>query len=143
MITIKSKREIELMKEACRVAAEAHREIAKAIKPGVSTYELDKVAEDTIRKNGGIPAQKGYPSGMKNVPDFPATICASVNDEIIHGIPSKKVILKEGDIISIDLVAYKGGFHGDCARTYIVGEADSEIKRLVEVTKQAFFEGLT
>lgn len=142
MITIKSKKEIELMKEACRVAAEAHREIAKAIKPGVSTYELDRIAENTIRKNGGVPAQKGYPSGLKNVPDFPATICASINDEIIHGIPSKRVILKEGDIISVDLVAYKDGFHGDCARTYIVGKANSEIERLVEVTRNAFFEGI-
>ena len=107
MVTIKSKREIELMKEACRVASLAQKEIEKAIRPGISTYELDKIAEDTMRKNGAIPAEKGYPSGVKGVPDFPGSICASVNDEVIHGIPSKRAILKEGDIVSVDLVAYK------------------------------------
>ena len=142
MVTIKSKREIELMKEACRVAALAQKAVGDAIKPGISTYELDKIAEQVIRENGGIPAEKGYPSGEKGVPDFPASICASINDEVIHGIPSKKVILKDGDIISIDLVAYKNGFNGDCARTYIVGNVSEETKRLIEVTKKAFFEGL-
>ncbi len=91
---------------------------------------------------GGVPAEKGYPSGVKGVPAFPGSICASVNDEVIHGIPSKKVILKEGDIVSIDLVALKDGFNGDCARTYIVGNIDKETKRLIDVTKQAFFEGI-
>ncbi len=90
----------------------------------------------------GVPAEKGYPSGVKGVPAFPGSICASVNDEVIHGIPSKKVILKEGDIVSIDLVALKDGFNGDCARTYIVGNIDKETKRLIDVTKQAFFEGI-
>lgn len=142
MVTIKSKREIELMKEACRVAALAQKEIEKAIKPGISTLELDKIAEDTIRKNGGIPAEKGYPSGIKGVPDFPGSICASVNDEVIHGIPSKRAILKDGDIVSIDLVAYKNGYNGDCARTYVVGNVPEATKRLIEVTKQAFFEGI-
>ena len=102
MIEIKSKREIELMKEACRIAALTHKAIEEAIKPGVSTLELDMIAENVIRKNGGIPAEKGYPSGIKGVPDFPASICASINDEVIHGIPSKNVILKNGDIISIE-----------------------------------------
>ena len=142
MIDIKSKREIELMKEACRITALTHKAIAEAIKPGISTLELDRIAEETIRKNGGIPAQKGYPSYEKNVPDFPASICASVNDEVIHGIPSKHVILKEGDVISIDLVAYKDGFNGDAARTYIVGKGSKEDEKLLEVTKQAFFEGI-
>ena len=142
MIDIKSKREIELMKEACKVAALTHKAIAEAIKPGVSTLELDRIAEKTIRENGGIPAQKGYPSYEKSVPDFPASICASINDEVIHGIPSKRVILKEGDIISIDLVAYKDGFNGDAARTYIVGKGSKEDEKLIEVTKQAFFEGI-
>ena len=95
-----------------------------------------------MRKNGAIPAEKGYPSGIKGVPDFPASICASINDEVIHGIPSKNVILKEGDLVSIDLVAYKDGFNGDMARTYIVGNTSNENKRLVEITKQAFFEGI-
>ena len=142
MVTIKSKREIELMKEACRVASLAQKEIEKAIRPGISTYELDKIAEDTMRKNGAIPAEKGYPSGVKGVPDFPGSICASVNDEVIHGIPSKRAILKEGDIVSVDLVAYKNGFNGDCARTYIVGKVPASTQRLIDVTKQAFFEGI-
>ena len=142
MVTIKSKREIELMKEACRVAALAQKAIEQAIRPGISTYELDMIAEKVIRAHGGIPAEKGYPSGEKGIPDFPASICSSVNDEVIHGIPSKKVILKDGDIVSIDLVAYKDGFNGDCARTYIVGDAPASTKKLIDVTRQAFFEGL-
>lgn len=142
MIEIKSKREIELMREACRIAALTHKAIEEAIRPGISTLELDKIAEDTMRKNGAIPAEKGYPSGIKGVPDFPASICASINDEVIHGIPSKNVILKEGDLVSIDLVAYKDGFNGDMARTYIVGNTSNENKKLVEITKQAFFEGI-
>ena len=142
MVTIKSKQEIEKMKDACRVAALAQKAVEAAIKPGVSTWELDKIAENEMRKNGAIPAEKGYPSGEKGVPDFPGSICASINDEVIHGIPSKKVILKEGDIISIDLVAYKDGFNGDCARTYAVGKIDKASQKLMEVTKQAFFEGI-
>lgn len=142
MVYIKSKREIEIMKEACKIANLAQKAVEKAIKPGITTYELDQIAEKTIREHGGIPAEKGYPSGEKGIPDFPASICASVNDEVIHGIPSKKVVLKEGDIVSIDLVAYKNGFNGDCARTYIVGKASREDERLVEITKQAFFEGI-
>ena len=95
-----------------------------------------------MKKYGAIPAEKGYPSGVKGVPAFPGSICASVNDEVIHGIPSKQVILKEGDIISIDLVAYKDGFNGDCARTYAVGKISKEVQKLIEITKQAFFEGI-
>ncbi len=142
MVTIKSKQEIEKMREACKIAALVQKAVEEAIKPGVSTWELDKIAENTMRKYGAIPAEKGYPSGVKGVPDFPGSICASVNDEVIHGIPSKRVILKEGDIISIDLVAYKDGFNGDCARTYAVGNIDKESQKLIEVTKQAFFEGI-
>ena len=129
MITIKSDREIELMKEACKIAALAQKEIEKNIRTGISTYELDMIAEETMRKYGAIPAEKGYPSGIKGVPDFPASTCMSVNDEVIHGIPSKTRILKDGDIVSVDLVALKNGFHGDCARTYIVGNASEEVKR--------------
>lgn len=142
MITIKSKKEIEKMKEACRITALVHKELEKNIRPGITTLELDKIAEKLILENGGIPAQKGYPSGDKRIPAFPATICASVNDEVIHGIPSNKVVLKEGDVISIDLVTYKDGYNGDAARTYIVGKADKQTEKLVEVTKQAFFEGI-
>ncbi len=142
MIEIKSKREIELMKEACKLAALTHKAVEQAIKPGISTLELDRIAEKTILDNGGIPAQKGYPGPDKYTPDFPATICASINDEVIHGIPSKNVILKEGDIVSIDLVAYKDGFNGDAARTYIVGKTTKENERLVKITREAFFEGI-
>ena len=142
MVTIKSKSEIEKMREAGRVAALAQKAIEEAIRPGISTWELDKIAEATMRANGAIPAEKGYPSGVKGVPDFPGSICASVNDEVIHGIPSKNVILKEGDIISVDLVAYKDGFNGDCARTYAVGKIDKVSERLIEVAKEAFYEGI-
>ena len=142
MVSIKNKSEIEKMREACRVANLAQKAVEAAIKPGVSTWELDKIAERTMRENGAIPAEKGYPSGVKGVPAFPGSICASVNDVVIHGIPSKREILHDGDIISVDLVAYKDGFNGDCCRTYFVGNVSAEAKRLVEVTKQAFFEGI-
>ncbi len=142
MIYIKSKREIEQMKEACKLTALTHQKIKEAIKPGISTFELDKIAEEFIRANGGIPAQKGYPGPDKYTPDFPASICASVNDEVIHGIPSKNVILKDGDVISIDLVVEKNGYNGDAARTYIVGKGSKEDEKLIEITKKAFFEGI-
>ena len=142
MVTIKSKKEIELMREVCKLTSLVYKEIEKVIHPGMSTMELDKFAEKVIREHGGIPAQKGYPSGMRGVPDFPATLCISINDEVIHGIPSHKKIIQNGDLVSIDLVVYKNGFNGDAARTFIVGEATDEAKRLVEITKQAFFEGI-
>ena len=142
MVDIKSKREIEIMKEACKIAARTQKEVEKAIRPGISTWELDQIAEKYIKSQGGIPAEKGYPSGVKGVPDYPASTCISVNDEVIHGIPSKRVILKEGDIVSVDLVVYKNGFNGDCARTFIVGKTSKENERLVEVTKKAFYEGI-
>jgi len=142
LVTIKSKREIELMREACRIAAQTQKKVEELIKPGVSTIELDKAAEAFIKSQNAIPAQKNYPHPDKRIMPFPATLCISINDVVIHGIPSKKTILKNGDIVSIDLVVLKNGFHGDCARTYIVGETTAEAKKLVEVTKQAFFEGI-
>ena len=142
MVTIKSDKEIKLMREACRITSLVYKEIEKIIKPGMSTLELDNFADKIIRANGAIPAQKGYPSGIKGVPPFPATLCISINDDVIHGIPSAKKIIKDGDIVSIDLVVYKDGFNGDAARTFIVGNASAEAKRLVEITKQAFFEGI-
>lgn len=142
MVTIKSKKEIELMREACRVTSLVYKELEKFIKPGMTSLELDQFADKIIRENGGIPAQKGYPSGVRGVPNFPSTLCVSINDEIIHGIPSAKKIIRDGDVVSIDLVVYKDGFNGDAARTFIVGNASNEAKRLVEVTKQAFFEGI-
>lgn len=142
MVNIKNNKEIEKMREACRIANLAQKAVEAAIKPGVSTFELDKIAENTMRANGAIPAEKGYPSGVKGGPAFPGSICSSVNDVVIHGIPSKREILHEGDIISVDLVAYKDGFNGDCARTYCVGKVSKETQRLVDVTKQAFYEGI-
>ena len=142
MITIKSKKEIELMRESCKIVRLAQEAIAKAIKPGISTYELDKIAEDVILANGAIPSCKNYPSGIKGVPAFPCAVCISVNDEVIHGIPSKHTILKEGDIVSTDLCAYKNGFHGDATRTHIVGNGSKEARKLLEVTEQSFFEGI-
>lgn len=142
MVTIKSEKEIKLMREACRVTGLVYKEIEKVIRPGMSTMELDKFAEKVIKENGGIPAQKGYPSGMKGVPPFPATLCISINDEVIHGIPSHKKIIRDGDVVSIDLVVYKDGFNGDAARTFIVGKGSEEAKRLVDITKKAFFEGI-
>ena len=134
MIEIKSKREIELIKESCKIVALVHKAIEEAIKPGITTKELDQIAERVIKENGGIPAQKGYPSYQKGVMPFPSAICASTNDEVIHGIPSERVHLKDGDVISIDLVALKNGYNGDAARTHIVGKVD--------ITKKAFFEGI-
>ena len=142
MVSIKSDREIELMMEACKITAETHEMLGKIIKPGMSTYELDKIAEDFIKSKGGIPAQIGYPSGVRGVPNFPSTLCISINDEVIHGIPRKDIIIKDGDIVSIDLVVLKNGFHGDAARTHLVGNVSDEARKLVEVTQQAFFEGI-
>ena len=142
MVTIKSKKEIELMREACKVVALTHQAIEEAIKPGMTTAELDQIVEKTMKKYGAISAEKGYNPGIKGVPPYPASACISINDEVIHGIPSKKVILKEGDVVSIDMVAYKDGFNGDAARTYIVGKGSKEDERLLEVTRQAFFEGI-
>ena len=142
MVTIKSKKEIELMREACKVVALTHNEIEKSIKPGMTTAELDQIVEKTMKKYGAISAEKGYNPGIKGVPPYPASACISINDEVIHGIPSSKRIIQDGDIVSIDLVSLKNGFHGDAARTYLVGNVSKDAKRLVEVTKQAFFEGI-
>ena len=142
MVTIKSKKEIELMKEVCKVVALVYQELEEKIKPGMSTWELDQIAENKMRSLGSIPAEKGYDIGIRGIPPFPASICVSINDEVIHGIPSKQRILKEGDVVSIDTVALKNGYNGDAARTFIIGKASKDATRLVEVTKQAFFEGI-
>jgi methionyl aminopeptidase len=116
MISIKSQREIELMKEAGRIVALTLRVLGQAIKPGISTYDLDKIAEETIREQGAVPSFKGYRG-------YPGSICASVNNVVIHGIPDKKTILKNGDIISIDIGAWYKGYHGDSARTLRSGKS--------------------
>ena len=142
MVTIKSQKEIEKMREACKLTGFVYQEIEKYIKPGITTMDLDHFAEKIIREHGGIPAQKGYPSGEKGVRDFPGTLCVCINDEIIHGIPSNRRVIHDGDVVSIDLVVYKNGFHGDAARTFIVGNSTPQKKKLVDITKQAFFEGI-
>ena len=142
MVTIKSKKEIEYMKEACKVVAKMYQEIEKKIKPGMTTWEIDQMAEKIMKDLGAIPAEKGYNPGIKGIPPYPASTCISINDEVIHGVPSKNKIIKDGDIVSIDTVALKNGYNGDAARTFMIGNVAKDAKRLVEVTKQAFFEGI-
>ena len=134
MVNIKSKSEIEKMKIAGKVTYGALKAVSEAVKPGVTTAELDKIAADFIKSNGCKASFKGYGG-------FPASVCASVNDEIIHGFPSERV-LKEGDIVSIDVGACYKGYHGDAARTFAVGKISEEAQRLIDVTRQSFFEAL-
>jgi methionyl aminopeptidase len=140
MITIKSQREIDLMRKAGYIVAMAHRRIEELIAPGITTRELDRAAEEVIRKLGGIPSFKGVPNPYGGI-DFPASICASVNHEVIHGIPND-IPLKEGDIVSIDIGAIYEGYHGDAARTYEVGKVSPEAKRLIAVTRESFYKGI-
>ena len=122
------------MREAGKIVAETHQILKEAVRPGISTLELDKIAEDNIRKYNAIPSFKGYGG-------FPGSICASVNDEVVHGIPSSR-ILKEGDIVSLDIGAYYKGYHSDSAKTHGVGVISEEDRKLIEVTKQSFYEGI-
>lgn len=140
MITIKSRTEIELMKKAGEITAIAHKLIEDAIRPGITTLELDRIAEEFILKNGAIPSFKGY-QGIPGAPDYPASTCISVNNEVVHGIPGLRT-LKDGDIVSIDIGVYCNGFHGDAARTHPVGNVSKEAMRLIEVTRQSFYEGI-
>ena len=135
MITLKSKKEIELMREAGKIVAETHEILKSAVIPGISTLELDKIAEENIRKYDAIPSFKGYGG-------FPGSICASINEEVVHGIPNANRILKEGDIISLDVGAYYKGYHSDSAKTHGVGIISEEDRKLIEVTKESFYEGL-
>lgn len=134
MIICKSEVELNFMREAGRIVADTHKLMAKAVRPGVTTLELDRIAEDYIRSQGAVPSFKGYNG-------FPASICASVNEELVHGFPSDRV-LQEGDIISIDIGAQYKGYHGDSAWTYPVGTVSPEAQRLLEVTEQSLYAGL-
>lgn len=140
MITVKSQRELDLMRKAGHIVAMAHRRIKELIAPGITTKELDKAAEEVIVKLGGIPSFKGVPNPYGGI-DFPASICASVNHEVIHGIPND-IPLKEGDIVSIDIGAIYEGYHGDAARTYEVGVVSPEARRLITVTRESFYKGI-
>ena len=142
MVNIKSGKEIKLMEDVCRIVARFYEQLEKEVKPGISTLELDSKAEKIMRGLGAVPAQIGYNPGIKGVPPYMHSTCISVNDEVIHGVPNKNKIIKEGDIVSVDTVALKNGFNGDAARTFIVGKTSKDAKRLVDVTKQAFFEGI-
>ena len=134
MIILKSSREIELMRQAGKITAAARALAGAMVAPGISTREIDRAVHRFIRSQGAEPSFRGYNG-------FPASVCISVNDEVIHGIPGHRV-LKEGDIVSVDVGAYKGGYHGDCAATYPCGRISEEARRLIEVTRQSFFEGL-
>lgn len=134
-VTIKSPREIELMREAGRILAKTHEELAKNLRPGMSTWDIDHMGEEIIRSYGCIPSFKNYNG-------YPASICVSVNDEVVHGIPHKEHFLDEGDIVSLDAGVLYKGYHSDAARTYGIGEIDDDAKKLIEVTRQSFFEGI-
>lgn len=134
-VTIKSEREIGLMRESCRILAEVHARLGEAIRPGMSTLEIDTLGEKLIRGYGCIP-------NFLNYNGYPASICVSVNDEVVHGIPSKDRILMEGDIVSLDAGLIYKGYHSDAARTHAVGKISEEAEQLIKVTRQSFFEGI-
>lgn len=135
MIFLKTDEEIELLRISNQIVAKTLAEVAKLIAPGVSTAQLDKVAEEFIRDHGAVPGFLGYGG-------FPKSICTSVNDQVVHGIPSEKAFLKEGDIISVDCGAYINGFHGDSAYTFPVGEVKPEIMELLRTTKESLYLGI-
>jgi len=132
MIFLKTDEEIELLRISNQIVAKTLAEVAKHIAPGVSTSRLDKIAEEFIRDNGAVPGFLGYGG-------FPKSLCTSLNDQVVHGIPSEDIILREGDIISVDCGAYKNGFHGDSAYTFPVGEVKPEIMQLLRTTKESLF----
>ena len=135
MITIKSAKQVELMRKSCALTRELFEILEQHIKPGVNTKQLDKIAYDFYTSRGAKPNFLGYGG-------FPGTICASINDEVVHGIPSKHAVLREGDIISIDMGCTLDGWHSDAARTFAVGKISDEAQRLIDVAKESFFEGI-
>lgn len=134
-ITIKSAREIELMTEAGRILEIVHQEMAKALRPGMSTHDIDRLGEEVIRSYDCIPSFLNYNG-------YPASICVSVNQEVVHGIPNRHRILQEGDIVSLDAGVIYKGYHSDAARTYGIGEISKEAQQLIDVTRESFFEGI-
>lgn len=135
MIAVKSDRELEVMRKACQITAAARKLAGDMIRPGISTGEIDKAVHDFILSQGAKPSFLNYNG-------YPASVCISVNDQVIHGIPDRKRKLKEGDIVSIDVGAYYHGYHGDCAATFPCGKINDEAQQLINVTRQSFFEGL-
>ena len=139
-IYLKTEDEIELMRQANQLVGKTLGELAKHIKPGVTTLHLDKVADEFIRDHGAVPTFKGFPNPYGG--PFPASICTSVNDVVVHGVPDEKTVLKEGDIISIDCGTLLNGFNGDSCYTFCVGEVSEEVKTLLKVTKEALYLGI-
>lgn len=135
MITLKSTREIELMDKAGTIVALVHKTLKEVLKPGMSTYEVDKICEEVIRANGATPS-------FKNLYGFPGAVCTSVNEMLVHGIPSKKCILKDGDIITVDVGACYKGYHGDSGWTYAIGNVKPETLKLMKVTEEALYKGI-
>ncbi len=134
-VSVKNEKQTALMRESCRRLTQVFEQLHKMIRPGITTWEIDQEGERLIRSLGGIP-------NFKNYNGYPASICCSVNDEVVHGIPSKKRILREGDIISLDAGMIVDGYHSDCARTFAVGEVSAEARQLMDVTRESFFEGI-
>ncbi|MCI8578913.1 MAG: type I methionyl aminopeptidase [Lachnospiraceae bacterium] len=134
-VSIKSAREIELMREAGRILASVHEQLGAALRPGMSTMEIDRLGEKLIRGYGCVPSFKNYNG-------YPASICVSVNDEVVHGIPNKHHILREGDIVSLDAGVIYHGYHSDAARTHAIGRVSSQAEQLIRVTRECFFEGI-
>ncbi|MCI5740370.1 MAG: type I methionyl aminopeptidase [Lachnospiraceae bacterium] len=134
-VTIKSAREIELMRAAGEILAKVHQNLGNELKPGMSTFEVDRLGEEMIRSYGCEPSFKNYQG-------YPASVCVSVNDEVVHGIPNKHHLLQEGDIVSLDIGVIYKGYHSDAARTHGIGEISQEAALLIERTKQSFFEGI-
>lgn len=135
MIIYKTKEEIEIMRHSCLMVGKTHAELAKILKPGISTLKLNSLAEEFIRDNGGSPSFKNYGG------TYPYATCISLNDAVVHGFPSKYE-LKDGDIVSLDIGVYKNGFHGDSAYTYAIGEVSAEVKLLLKVTKESLYKGI-
>ena len=135
MIILKSPREIEIMKRANQIVAETHAYLAEEIAPGISTAEIDRLAEEFIRSRDAEPSFKGYRG-------YPASVCISLNDEVVHGIPDENRILESGDIVSLDIGTYYEGFNGDAARTVAVGDIDNKVQKLLDTTEQSLYEGI-
>jgi methionyl aminopeptidase len=141
MIYLKSPEEIRKMRQSCLIIAMLFESLEELMKPGISTWEIDNFADSFIRKQGAVPSFKGYT--VPGLPPFPGTICASPNSVIVHGIPSKKTILKEGDILGVDVGVYKEGYHGDAARTYVVGSVSELARKLLDVTSKSLEIGIS
>ena len=135
MIILKSPRELEIMRYANKIVAETHAFLAEKIEVGITTAEIDRLGEEYIRRQGATPSFKGYHG-------YPASVCVSINDEVVHGIPSKKRVVNDGDLVSLDIGAYYEGFHGDAARSFVVGRVSTEAEKLIRVTEKSFNKGI-